>query len=406
MGEGIYEATIVEVLKREGEHTQEDEPFFEVATDKIVTEISSTAAGTVAEVLAQKGDVVQVGQLLAKVQTTEAHPTPPQAVKDTTRTPEALQEKKIDVRPSHNEPEPTTTPNGFLSPLVRSIIKKEHISPAALNAIKGTGLKGRITKRDLLAHLSYRESGQTRKMPSEQRDESERDILEMTHLRKIIASNMLDSVRKAPHVTSVVEADMSEVVGWMQKNKSDILQGYGVKVTYTPIIIHCIIKALFDFPMMNISVDQEKIIKWHRINIGIATALLDGNLIVPVIKSADKLSFLELTKSVNSLASRARESKLLPEEIQGGTYTFSNIGVFGNLIGTPIIHQPQAAILAAGVIQKKPAVIETPQGDFIGIRHKMYLSHTFDHRVIDGSLGGKFAKRVAEYLESFKGIDV
>lgn len=400
MGEGIYEATIIEVFKKKGEAVAEDEPLFEVATDKIVTEVSSNKAGIVTDILVKKDEVAKVGQALVKIKVEEGGSQKQEAPHENNQI-NTLKLKSESPKPLSFASEFES--KKFLSPLVRSIIKKEKISANELEAIEGTGLNERITKKDILNYLSSSKEMQAKQaVRAGGEDAPEKDVLEMTHLRKIIASNMVDSVRRAPHVTSVVEANMTEVVRWMKKNKSDILVKHGVKVTYTPIIIQCVIKALFDFPMMNISVDQEKIIKWHRINIGIATALHDGNLIVPVIKSADKLSFLELADNINSLASRARESKLRPDEIQGGTYTFSNIGVFGNLIGTPIIHQPQAAILAAGVIQKKPAVVETPQGDFVGIQHRMYLSHTFDHRAIDGALGGRFVKRVAEYLECFE----
>lgn len=396
MGEGIYEATITDIFKKEGQMVEVDEAVLEVATDKIMTEIPSPAKGSIAQVKIKKGDVVRVGQVLATLSSDEEVLTP----KKTPPPPVTTQPKPITSSDTSLETIKKNAP--FLSPLVRSMLQKENISKEKLSDIQGSGVAGRITKKDILSHISENPSSD----PENPTDAMDHEIVEMSHIRKVIASNMLESIRTAPHVTSVAEADMTQVTQWLSQNKRHILETQGIKVTYTPIIISAIIKALKDFPMMNISVEGSRIIKWKHINMGIATALEDGNLIVPVLKFADRLSFLKLTESITDLVQRARSSRLKAPEVKGGTYTFSNIGVFGNLIGTPIINQPQVAIMVAGVIQKKPAIIETPQGDSIGIRQKMYLSHTFDHRVIDGALGGSFLKRVADYLGNFQGIDV
>ncbi len=440
MGESVAEATITNWLKNEGDTIDAEESVVEVATDKVDSEVPSPVSGTIVKILAQVNDVAAVGAPIAIIETETAGdaPTPVPAaapVETAAPAPQAAAEEietsiaaaAATVAPAASNAPISKNSNGrFYSPLVRSMAKKEGISQAELDAIAGSGKDGRVTKTDLLAYI---EGGRAQSTPAPVAAPTPAapvpapaaqapaapaassapsitptpgaEIIEMDRMRKLIADHMVNSIHTSPHVTSFVEADMTRVVQWRNKVKNAFQQKHGEKITFTPIIMEAIIKAIQDFPMINVSVDGTKIIKHAHINVGMAAALPSGNLIVPVVKNANQLSLLGLTKAVNDLANRARNNALKPDEISGGTYTLTNVGTFGNLLGTPIINQPQVAIMAAGAIVKKPAVIETPEGDLIGIRHKMFLSHSYDHRVVDGALGGMFVKRVAEYLEAW-----
>ena len=423
MGESVNEATIIKWLKNEGDKIALDEPVLEIATDKVDSEIPSPFEGFLAKKLFNDGDVVQVGKAVALI-STEA---PAAGTTTSTSTPPAP-EKTVaaeTVAPAQVKNEAPAIKNGdtsrFYSPLVKSIAKQEGISVAELESISGSGAHGRVTKNDILDYIPNKGKSVAAPVanttPVAQQQEyapavaqvkrpavslmGGDEIIEMDRMRKIIAENMVMSKQVSPHVTSYVEADVTNMVMWREKFKKSFEKREGEKLTFTPLIIECIVKAIKDFPMINISVDGTKIIIRKNINIGMAAALPSGNLIVPVIKNADRLNLLGITKSVNDLANRARMNKLSPDEIQGGTYTLTNVGTFGNVMGTPIIPQPQVAIMAAGAIRKKPAVIETPSGDAIAIRHMMFLSHAYDHRVVDGALGGQFVRRVADYLEQW-----
>ena len=436
MGESVAEATIIKWSKNEGDKIKIDETVLEIATDKVDSEIPSPFEGTLIKRLFNEGDVVQVGAVIGVI-SSEANAAVSEAPK--TNAPETKKEEATPVA-NVGHSAPTTAVNNnygdstkFYSPLVKSIAKEEGISIAELDGIKGSGQDGRVTKADILSYLPNRNK-QTTVAPTTQAATQTTsttapakttsanvgdntvivnrpavsvgagdEIIEMDRMRKIIADNMVMSVHVAPHVTSYVEADVTNLVQWRDKVKKDFEKREGEKLTFTPLFIECVAKAIKDFPMINVSVDQTgtKIIKRKNINIGMAAALPTGNLIVPVIKNADEKNLLGITKSVNDLANRARGNKLTPDEIQGGTFTLTNVGGFGNVMGTPIILQPQVAILAVGSIKKKPAVIETPQGDMIGIRQFMFLSLSYDHRVVDGSLGGTFLRRVADYMENW-----
>lgn len=418
MGESIIEGTILTWLKNEGDAIEQDESVLEVATDKVDTEVPATHAGVLKKILAKEGDVVAVGTPIAIIETEgeEASPETSKAKEEKSSEKEAL----LAAAPSQTSSlvnEPTQQQGGnddrFYSPLVLSIAKEENISRDELSKVPGTGKEGRVTKQDMLAYLKQR--GEKSAAASEVKTavptptppkvevsiSANDEILEMDRMRKMIAQRMVDSKRISPHVTSFVEADVTNIVLWRNKVKDAYKKNEGEAITFTPFFVQAVARAIKDFPMINISVDGEKIIKKKDINIGVAVALPSGNLIVPVVRNADLLNLTGLSKKINDLASRARNNKLSPDELSGGTYTLSNVGSFGNVMGTPIIMQPQVAIMAVGAIQKKPAVVETPTGDVIAIRHKMFLSHSYDHRVVDGSLGGMFVKRVADYLESF-----
>ena len=422
MGESVAEATIIKWLKKEGDQIAADETVLEIATDKVDSEIPSTAEGTLIKQLFKEGDVVQVGKAIAIISTdataTVATPAAVAAVAAST-----LTNANKDAAPAPQVVESidkNSASGKFLSPLVRTIAKQEGVSMAELDALTGTGANGRITKNDLLAYLPNK--GKITTAPVEPKQQTAvketsngspaqhkpaisvnagDEIIEMDRMRKLIADHMVMSKHTSPHVTSFVEADVTNLVMWREKVKKNFEKREGEKLTFTPIFIDALVRAIKDFPMINVSLDGTKIIKRKNINIGMAAALPSGNLIVPVIKNADTMNIVGLTKQVNDLANRARLGKLSPDEISGGTYTLSNVGSFGNVMGTPIINQPQVAIMAVGAIRKKPAVIETPQGDLIGIRHFMYLSHSYDHRVVDGSLGGQFVRRMADYLEQW-----
>jgi 2-oxoglutarate dehydrogenase E2 component (dihydrolipoamide succinyltransferase) len=419
MGESVAEATIIKWLKQPGDSIELDEPVLEIATDKVDSEIPSPVAGVLAEVLFNEGDVIQVNAVIAKITTDAAAapastPAAPAAEKPAVPSSQPVNAVVAEV----SAPQAHGASGRFYSPLVRNIAKEENISMEELEAIAGSGQDGRLTKNDILAYLPQRgkngsqTSGSTAKAPTSSKEIARPlapavsvgagdEIIEMDRMRKMIAEHMVMSKAVSPHVTSYVEVDMTNMVMWRERIKKEFEKREGEKITFTPMIIEMVAKAIRDFPMINISVDGTNIIKRKNINIGMATALPSGNLIVPVIKNADTKNLIGLTKAVNDLANRARANKLQPDDIQGGTFTVTNVGSFGNVMGTPIINQPQVAILAVGVIKKKPAVIETPQGDLIGIRHMMYCSLSYDHRVVDGSLGGSFLRRIADYLEAF-----
>lgn len=414
MGESIMEATILNWLKKPGDRIEQDESVLEVATDKVDTEVPSTHAGVLKEILAQKGEVVKVGKAIAIITTdaeapkssTPAAPAP--AVKETKQEP-VVTAAIPQTQGSNGHPvaQDYKSSSRFYSPLVKSIAREENIAVAELETLPGSGAEGRVTKKDILAYVQNRKLGRSMgssltSAPSVPASISAGDeIIQMDRMRKMIADRMVESKRISPHVTSFVEADLTNVVLWRTKVKEEFQKRTGESLTFTPVFVEAIVSAIKDFPMINIQVDGDRIIRKKEINIGVAVALPTGNLIVPVIKNADQLSLTGLAKAVNDLAKRARENKLKPDELSGGTYTISNVGSFGNVMGTPIIVQPQVGIMATGAILKKPAVLETPYGDVIAIRHKMFLSHSYDHRVVDGALGGSFVRRVADYLEKF-----
>jgi 2-oxoglutarate dehydrogenase E2 component (dihydrolipoamide succinyltransferase) len=420
MGESVSEATIIKWVKNEGDKVKADETLVEIATDKVDSEIPAPSEGTLIKKLCKEGDVVAVGKPIAII-STDAN-----AVADvpkSTPTPEVKKQASVAVSPAkavvaeHGEPVSRFSSSGkFYSPLVRSIAKKEGIGVAELEVIQGSGKEGRVTKNDILSYLPSRQNGGVKEQPINIQQKpangvavqskplvigANDEVIEMDRMRKLIADHMVMSKHTSPHVTSYVEADVTNMVLWRDKMKSSFEKREGEKITFTPIFIEAVVKAIKDYPMVNVSVDGTRIIRHKDINIGMAVALPSGNLIVTVIRNADQKNLLGLTKSVNDLATRARNNKLVPDETQGGTFTLTNVGSFGNIMGTPIINQPQVAILATGIIKKKPVVIETPQGDMIGIRHMMYLSLSYDHRVVDGALGGSYVKKVADYLEAF-----
>lgn len=421
MGESIIEGTILTWLKKEGDTIEQDESVLEVATDKVDTEVPATHGGVLKKILAKEGEVVAVGAPIAIIET-EGEESPSSTPSSTA--PESAKEELIAAAPAQTQTILASTSaasadegdDRFYSPLVLSIAKEENISKTELAKIPGTGKDGRVTKQDMLQYVKNRGTAPAptaeAKVASqpmtpapaprvEMSISAQDEIIEMDRMRKMISQRMVDSKRISPHVTSFVEADVTNIVLWRNKVKDNFKKKEGESLTFTPFFIQAVAKAIKDFPMINISVDGDKIIKRKDINVGVAVALPSGNLIVPVIKNADQYNLTGLSKKINDLANRARNNKLSPDELGGGTYTVSNVGSFGNVMGTPIIMQPQVAILAVGAIQKKPAVIETPTGDVIAIRHKMFLSHSYDHRVVDGSLGGMFVRRVADYLEAF-----
>ena len=419
MGESIMEATVLTWLKKEGDTIEQDESVLEVATDKVDTEVPSTHAGVLKQILANDGDVVEVGKPIAIISTDGNDTVVPAAPAS-----EPISVSKpveSAVAPSNGTaiatPEPVS--GRFYSPLVLNIAREESIPMTELERVSGTGKEGRVTKKDILSYVEHRGSQPVIAAPVAQSTapsitqaskpaakvsvsiSAGDEIIEMDRMRKMIAERMVDSKRISPHVTSFVEADVTEIVLWRNRNKNEYKKREGGNLTFTPIFIEAVAKAIKDYPMINISVDGDRIIKKKDINIGMAVALPTGNLIVPVIRNADQYNLVGLANKVNDLATRARDNKLTPDELAGGTFTISNVGSFGNVMGTPIIMQPQVGILALGAIIKKPAVIETPAGDAIAIRHKMFLSHSYDHRVVDGSLGGMVVRRVADYLEKF-----
>ena len=419
MGESIIEGTILTWLKKEGDLIEQDESVLEVATDKVDTEVPATHGGILKKILAKEGEVVAVGSPIAIIESSSAATN---FIEETSNEPVSPKDVLISIAPSNTASLITAIETGnfisnedgrFYSPLVKSIAKEEGIYMSELSKITGTGKEGRVTKHDMMEHLSSRVPSKHKKevpvskAPSISEPKvtsslsSADEIIEMDRMRKLIAQRMIESKRISAHVTSFVEADMTHIVLWREKNKDAYKAKYGEAITYTPFFIDAVAKAIRDFPMINISVDGDRIVKKKDINIGMAVALPSGNLIVPIIKNTDQLNLVGISKKVNDLANRARNNKLTADDLTGGTYTVSNVGTFGNVMGTPIIPQPQVAILAIGAIVKKPAVVETPTGDVIAIRHKMFLSHSYDHRVVDGALGGMFVRRVADYLEAF-----
>jgi len=438
LGESIMEATILKWYKQPGDQVQMDETILEIATDKVDSEVPSTAAGILSEVLFNVNDVVPIGTVIAriktsseeKVQTTSFTP-PPRQQEVRHKEQEATVAEVISTQTSTYNPKPSTNGNNrFYSPLVLNIAASEGVSMTELENIPGTGNEGRVTKKDILQYVSERKSG-SRKYQAETRKESvvvpmskvdhpgyeqpansnqqlttytgNVEIIEMDRMRKLIAEHMVRSKHTSPHVTSFTEADVTNLVLWRDKVKKDFEKREGTKITFTPLFIESIVRCIKKFPLVNCSLDGDKIIIKKDINIGMATALPSGNLIVPIIKNADQLNLVGLTKQVNALAENARNGKLKADDTSGGTFTITNVGTFGSLMGTPIINQPQVAILAVGAIKKRPVVIETPAGDSIAIRHMMYLSMSYDHRIVDGSLGATFLTAVAKELENFNG---
>lgn len=419
MGESVAEATVTNWLKSIGEKIEADEAVLEIATDKVDSEVPSEVSGTLTEILFQVNDVVKVGQTIAIIETEGGASTPAPVVEaktESTSTP-AVQEvlKTVEVAQATVAPADFKSSDKFYSPLVKNIATAEGISLAELESIAGTGKDGRVTKEDILKHLAIRQkpfaTSVTVQPTTDNRQPTTQaipvsvnggdEIAEMDRMRKLISGYMVASVQTSAHVQSFIEVDVTNIVKWRDRVKNAFEQREGEKLTFTPIFMEAVAKALKDFPGLNISVDGDFIIKRKNINLGMAAALPNGNLIVPVIKNADQLNLVGMAKAVNDLGNRAKAGKLKPDDTQGGTYTVTNVGTFGSVFGTPIINQPQVGILALGAIRKVPAVIETPEGDFIGIRQKMFLSHSYDHRVVDGALGGSFVKRVADYLEAF-----
>jgi len=429
MGESVAEATITNWLKEVGDKIEADEAVLEIATDKVDSEVPSEVSGILVEQLFDKDDLVQVGQTIAIIETEGDAPAvkavEEQAFAAEVTDPETSGESSIEtVKDTFSTPQDFTTSDKFFSPLVKNIAKEEGISVAELESIQGSGKDGRVTKEDILKYIEDRKSGAVTQKVAEPAKTVEPvkaaqpvvqksqqavpvsvnggdEIIEMDRMRKLISGYMVASVQTSAHVQSFIEVDVTNIVKWREKVKTAFEKREGEKLTFTPIMMEAVAKALKDFPGMNISVDGDYIIKKKNINLGMAAALPNGNLIVPVIKNADQLNLVGMAKAVNDLGNRAKAGKLKPDDTQGGTYTVTNVGTFGSVFGTPIINQPQVGILALGAIRKVPAVIETPEGDFIGIRQKMFLSHSYDHRVVDGALGGSFVKRVAEYLEAF-----
>ena len=425
MGESVAEATIINWHKEVGDSVEMDETVIEIATDKVDSEVPSSIDGVLVEKLFDIDAVVKVGEAFAIIETSaeesqspspktkkEKKVAPPQAQVVAEKIEEEIAQVKESVQKIENNGE------RFYSPLVRSIASEEGLSIDELDSIKGSGKDGRVTKTDLLNHLNNKTQATTSSnhsaspTPAPKTVSSptpsvsmsgDKEIIEMDRMRKLIADHMVMSKQTSPHVTSFVEVDVTTLVNWRNRIKDDFKKREGQNITFTPIFIEAVAKAIKDFPMINVSVDGTNIVIHKDINIGMAAALPSGNLIVPVVKGVDQMNLMGITKTVNDLANRARNNQLKPDEIQSGTFTLTNVGSFGNVMGTPIINQPQVAIMAVGAIKKKPAVIETLHGDLIGIRHMMFLSLSYDHRVVDGALGGSFLRKVADYLEQFDG---
>ncbi len=438
MGESITEATVIRWLKNVGERVEKDEPIVEIATDKVDNEIPSTEAGILTKQLFQDGDVVKVGEPIAMIDgeasegaVSTSSPEPAVSVASVQEVAQAAAviENQIASIKSESTSPKSSSGNRFYSPLVMNIAAQEGITSEELQTIHGTGLEGRVTKADILKYIANRgnspitsvaatntvsveasvsatqvnsttQSKPAASKPAVSLDNGD-EIIQMDRVRKLIADHMVMSMQTSPHVTSFVEADVTNLVNWRNKVKDSFKKREGENITFTPIFLWALAKAIKEFPMINVSVDGDKIIRKKNINLGMAVAQNNGNLIVPVIKNADTMNLLGLTRAVNDIANRARVNKLSPDEIQGGTYTLTNVGSFGNVFGTPVINQPQVAIMAVGAIRKKPAVLETEHGDVIAIRQMMYLSHSYDHRVVDGALGGMFVRKVADYLEQW-----
>lgn len=415
MGESIMEATILKWRKKPGDRVENDEPVLDIATDKVDSEVPSPVEGTIVEILFQENDVVPINKAIAIIETeaSDAQPSASPALAQPAASTQVVE--SVPFVPAVAQPAPAGTSGRFYSPLVRTIARQENISQAELDALPGSGQDGRVTKKDILAFVANRshtpqpavkqpvmQPAPTTPQPAVSVSGGV-EIVEMDRMRRLIADHMVMSKHTSPHVTSFVEADVTNMVNWRTRVKDQFKKQYGENITFTPIFVEAVARAIRDFPMINVSVDGTRIIVKKDINIGMAAALPSGNLIVPVIKNADLYNLAGLTKTVNDLATRARQNQLKPEEIQGGTFTLTNVGTFGNVMGTPIINQPQVAIMATGAIRKKPAVLETEYGDVIAVRQMMFLSLSYDHRVVDGMLGGSFLRRVADYLEGFDG---
>ncbi|MBC7903042.1 MAG: 2-oxo acid dehydrogenase subunit E2 [Gemmatimonadaceae bacterium] len=421
LGESIMEATILKWHKKAGDHVKQDETVLEIATDKVDSEVPSTAEGILEEVLFNVNDVVPIGTAIAKIRTegAAAEPRQPAATKTETTAPTPPKA----VSPSSNGQKNSGAVNRFYSPLVLNIAQSEGISMSELEQIPGSGNEGRVTKSDILKFVSDKgrsASPDSRTPPNQPVNQSTNqlakviheppaqqysgnvEIMEMDRMRKLIADHMVRSKHTSPHVTSFTESDVTNLVMWREKVKKDFEKREGTKITFTPLFVEAIVRCIKKYPLINSSIDGSNIIIKKDINIGMATALPSGNLIVPVIRNADQLNLVGLAKQVNTLAENARTGKLKPDDTQGGTFTLTNVGTFGSLMGTPIINQPQVAILAVGAIKKRPVVVETPHGDSIAIRHMMYLSMSYDHRIVDGALGATFLTAVARELENFK----
>ena len=443
MGESVMEGTVIKWLVKPGDTVEEEDSIIEIATDKVDTEIPCPYSGKLEQLLCNEGDVVQVGKPIATISTDQVEESDVSEKKEETPVEEKKEVAESKESTSNNNSGfvllDTPVKGRFYSPLVMNIAKEESIDLSVLERIPGNGKEGRVTKKDILSYVSNKGNivEQAEKIQETLKEEEPKkggastslevvkptskpesasskfidsqsiqfsgdyEVVPMTRTREIISKRMLESKRTSAHVTSIVEADVSNIVFWRHKMKRHFFEKEDTVLTFTPIFIEAVVKAIKDYPKINASVDGSNIVYKKDINIGIAVALPDGNLVVPVIKKADQLNLVGLTKQVNDLAKRARNNKLKPQDLEGGTYTVSNVGSFGNLIGTPILVQPQVGILALGAVVKKPAVIETPHGDSIGIRHQMFLSHSYDHRIVDGSLGGMFVRRVADYLEKF-----
>jgi 2-oxoglutarate dehydrogenase E2 component (dihydrolipoamide succinyltransferase) len=429
MGESVAEATLTNWHKEVGDTIEQDEPVLEIATDKVDSEVPSEVDGVLKEKKFDVDDVIEVGQTIAIIETEGEASSEEEGDDEELVETGAVEEAASRVSAAKEQvatTEDLSSSSRFYSPLVKNIAREENISFEELESISGSGKEGRVTKDDVFAYLKSREESGTQEkaapQPSIQKPEQPSapstngrtapasvpveahlgdDVQELSRMGKLIASHMVNSIQTSAHVQSFIEVDVTPIFQWRQKVKDQFQQREGEKLTFTPIFMEAVVKAIKDFPLVNISLDGDKIIKHKHINLGMAAALPDNNLIVPVIRDADQLNLTGLAKRVNDLANRARQNKLKPDETQGGTYTVTNVGTFGSVMGTPIINQPQVGILALGAIRKVPAVIESDQGDFIGIRHKMFLSHSYDHRVVNGALGGQFVQRVAQYLESF-----
>ncbi len=430
LGESIMEATILRWHKKPGDKVAQDEPVLDIATDKVDSEVPSTAEGTITEILFNENDVVPIGTVIARINTAGGSAAAtPQAAPVSAHKPQYEEAKVVEDIPYQPATTPAASANTggprFYSPLVLNIAQSEGISMTELENIPGTGQDGRVSKKDILAYVANRGSkpaaapqaapapaAEVRVIPAEQPKANDQspvvyqgnvEIIEMDRMRKLIAKHMVDSKHTSPHVTSFAECDVTNLVLWREKVKKEFEKREGEKITFTPLFVEAIVKCLKKYPWLSSSVDGDKIIVKKDLNIGMATALPNGNLIVPVIKNADQLNLVGLTKQVNGLANAARSGKLKPDDTTGGTFTLTNVGTFGSIMGTPIINQPQVAIMAVGAIKKRPMVIETAQGDTIGIRHMMYISLSYDHRIIDGALGSTFLNAVSKELENFDG---
>jgi len=432
MGESVAEATITSWLKEVGDTIEADEAVLEIATDKVDSEVPSEYDGVLVEKLFDIDDVVKVGEVVAIIEVEGEEDSSDDTEGDSVSESEEIEEAASVVEDSVKQAENIagtkadySDSSRFYSPLVKNIAEKENVSFDELEAIQGTGMDERVTKDDILAYVKNKKEGKTSSQQSKSKTASEEktaetkktqpvpnvstpvninaedEVIEMSRMGKLISSHMIASTQTSAHVQSFIEVDVTDVWNWRNKYKNEFQKREGEKLTFTPIFMEVVAKTIKDFPKINISVDGDKIVMKKHINLGMAAALPDGNLIVPVIRDADQLNLLGMAKKVNDLAGRARKGKLKPDETQGGTYTVTNVGTFGSVMGTPIINQPQVGILALGAIRKVPAVIETPEGDFIGIRYKMFLSHSYDHRVVNGALGGQFIQRMKEYIENF-----